>query len=176
MSRKEMATMEWRVLPIAPEYEVSEYGHVRRCVQRNNWVAGRHIKPKTGPKGHLCVEVAVAPWEKRAINVNRAVALAFHGDPPAPEYHAAHYDGDPLNNHYTNIRWATAKENEADKERHGRKVTWRKYPLAKLSDDDVARMKELRRSGMMHKDIAAMYGLHKSYVQHVIAGRVRKGA
>ena len=48
------------------------------------------------------------------------VVLAFLGPPPFPGAHAAHFDGDKLNNRLSNLRWASPAENEADKRRHGR--------------------------------------------------------
>ena len=50
--------------------------------------------------------------------VHQLVLEAFVGPRPA-RHQAAHGDGNPLNNTLANLRWATPKENEADKRLHG---------------------------------------------------------
>jgi len=51
--------------------------------------------------------------------IHQAVCRAFHGPRPSGLYEVAHIDGDKLNNKAENLRWATKKENEADKKIHG---------------------------------------------------------
>jgi hypothetical protein len=55
------------------------------------------------------------------VYVHHLVLEAFVGPRPAGRQ-AAHGDGDKANNVVTNLRWATRKENEGDKVRHGTKV------------------------------------------------------
>jgi len=54
--------------------------------------------------------------------VSRLACMEAHGEPPTPEHHAAHSCGRGkegcVNPHH--MRWATPKENEADKLIHGR--------------------------------------------------------
>jgi hypothetical protein len=51
--------------------------------------------------------------------VGELVLRAFVGPRPATHYHAAHNNGRPHDNRLTNLRWATPKENDADKDLHG---------------------------------------------------------
>ncbi len=56
----------------------------------------------------------------QSVYAHRAIAEAFIPNPEnKPD--VAHWDGNGLNNEVTNLRWATEKENMADKKRHG---TW----------------------------------------------------
>lgn len=55
--------------------------------------------------------------DRRTHNVNRLVCLGVNGDPPAPDYEAAHSCG---NGHLgcvtkRHIRWATSAENKAER-------------------------------------------------------------
>jgi hypothetical protein len=45
------------------------------------------------------------------------VLEAFVGPPPTQAHHAAHWDGNRLNNHVSNLRWATIQENNGDDRR-----------------------------------------------------------
>jgi hypothetical protein len=54
----------------------------------------------------------------------------------------AHNDGNPSNNHYTNLRWATAKENQDDRAKHGTHNRGERSATALLTWDNV---REIRR-------------------------------
>jgi hypothetical protein len=58
------------------------------------------------------------------------IAETFIGPAPSKKHHAAHADGNKLNNAASNLRWATAKENCDDMRKHGRR--W-----SKMTDDQV---------------------------------------
>jgi hypothetical protein len=60
-------------------------------------------------------------WQgrKKTVSLHAMVCLAFNGPKPGEAYQVAHYDGNPSNNHCSNLRWATAKENAEDRERLG---------------------------------------------------------
>src|SRR3982751_5117101 len=80
----------------------------------------------TGPKGavlrtrnlgagYRAVIVYLPGHVRRMVRVHRMVAEAFHGPAPTPKHEVAHWDGDPANNRAANLRWATSKENKADR-------------------------------------------------------------
>lgn len=67
--------------------------------------------------------LAVSLWENgvgRTWFVHQIVAFTFLGERPSSQHHAAHDDGDKLNNCRSNIKWKTKIENEHDKIAHGR--------------------------------------------------------
>jgi hypothetical protein len=71
------------------------------------------LKPTPTSSGYQSIKL-----RGRGRYVHRLMLEAFVG--PCPTGHqAAHCDGDRHNNVLTNLRWATRKENEADKLRHG---------------------------------------------------------
>lgn len=103
-----------------PFYEVSDYGRVRTLPKT---VSNRYypqVIKKLGtvpPYGYklagLCAE-----GRKAQINVHVLVLTAFVG-PRSPGLVGCHNDGDPSNNHLSNLRWDTQSNNILDTLKHG---------------------------------------------------------
>jgi len=69
-------------------------------------------------KGYKYIAIYI-DGRTRKYSVARLVCEAFHG--PCPEgLECCHYDGNPLNNSSTNLRWDTHTHNALDMDRHGR--------------------------------------------------------
>jgi HNH endonuclease/NUMOD4 motif len=166
--------VEWRQIAEFPDYEISEDGEVRRLTDSKCAPRGYVLKPKTDRYGYL----AVRPFcngRGRHVTVHRLVALTFLGDPPTPEHQVAHFDGDHKHNHYSNLRWATARENTSDKDRHGRMPRGERHHKSKLSDEEVA---EIRLIGsvsapLYQYEIAQMYGVSQPQVGLILRGKSR---
>jgi hypothetical protein len=119
LNRDSADTTEWRAIPGWPEYEVSECGEVRRVQGGLVARAGRTLKPWINKQtGYLQVGLWRNNRQSR-MTVHRLVALAFLGAPPSPAHIVAHADGTRRNNHWTNLRWATQRENLSDTVLHG---------------------------------------------------------
>jgi len=116
-------TMEtW--LPIAgyPDYEVSDQGRVRSL--------DRYVKFANG-SGRTALGLILKPWKhmgdyqavglrptKKRFLIHALVLEAFVG--PRPEgMVCCHIDGNPANNHVSNLRWGSYSENNHDLVRHG---------------------------------------------------------
>ena len=112
--------LRWREVPGWPEYEISEYGDVRRKMAGGSPIAkpGRLLRPSGNRYRHVNLYGEAG---RQHISLHRLVALAFIGEPPSCAHQVAHNDGDRLNNHYTNLRYATPRENAADRVRQDRK-------------------------------------------------------
>lgn len=109
--------MEWRRVPgYEPYLEVNELGQVRsveRYVNHRNGSVSR-MRPKIlaqhpDPKGYLKIRTSVNN-KKTSIKVHRAVAEAFISN-PENKPQVDHIDGDKTNNHVSNLRWVSNKEN-----------------------------------------------------------------
>lgn len=111
---------EWRVIARNPNYEVSNFGQVRRATpNRYGRDLGRIVKAAVNTHGYLFVGLT-ADRKNTSTNVHSLVCEAFHGPKPTPKHEVAHGDGDQTNNRANNLRWATRKENFADRDAHGR--------------------------------------------------------
>lgn len=121
------ATQEqWRpVVGYEGHYEVSDHGRVRsldRFVDtasgRRQYVAGRVIQPWTANRGgHTAVKLSRF-GQKRAALMHVLVLEAFVGPRPTG-MDGCHNDGNPRNNHLSNLRWANRSGNMYDAVRHG---------------------------------------------------------
>ncbi len=103
--------------------------------------------------------------------VHRIVLEAFVGPRPLGMV-VCHEDGNPVNNRLTNLRWGTRKENEADKERHGRRRHGEKHQNSKITEEDV---REIRRAWanreMTQKKLGEKFGLTRTGVQSIVKGQ-----
>jgi len=77
------------------------------------------------------IKVTIAGRQRYAHNV---ICEWEHGKPPAKRRHAAHNCGNKGCLNRRHLRWATPKENEADKERHGTKARGERNGHAKLTE------------------------------------------
>jgi len=152
---------EWRGIPGFSCYEVSEFGHIRRSLST----------PTTGKVGYRKRPGALLKAEKtkqgynrfflladngrlKKIFVHRVVALAFIGPCPSEKHLALHWDDNPRNNHYSNIRWGTTKDNYKDAVRNGKSVLicgvdarGEKNAAARLTNKKVLQARRLFFSG-----------------------------
>jgi hypothetical protein len=96
-------------------YAVSSFGFIISMLPGH---LGNAVNPWTDKDGYQHVTLRKDGADKR-FAVHVIVCTAFHGPRPSDRHQAAHNDGDPGNNRVSNLRWATPKENQADRRRHG---------------------------------------------------------
>lgn len=115
----------WRPVPgFEGTHEVSDHGRVRsldRTTLRKDGtrtaLRGRVLCQTVDRNGHLYVDLHREQKRQRHY-VHRLVLHVFVGGPPVG-YEGCHNDGNPANNHLSNLRWDTRSENVLDMVRHG---------------------------------------------------------
>lgn len=110
---------EWRFIPgFEGYYEVSNHGRVRsvdRVVQtRQGLKRYRGVLRKTSTGSGVYEQLPLSVDDvQTTVYVHSAVLLAFVG--PCPQgMEVCHNDGDPRNNHLSNLRYGTHVENTKD--------------------------------------------------------------
>lgn len=100
----------WAEIERSPGYWVSTDGRI--CSPSGRMIQGPHHGT-----GYRVVSLPDGDnW--RRLFIHRLVLTTFMG--PCPEGHqGAHWNGDRADNRLANLRWVTAAENAADRERHG---------------------------------------------------------
>lgn len=175
---------EWRDIPRCEGYQVSNLGRVRsvdRLVvpRKSSSTRTRRLKGRVlaltldAVSGYLRVSFFPVGAERLVTRrVARLVAEAFLGPCPAG-MEVAHNNGVKTDNRLENLRYATPKENHADKRLHGTGNAGEKHPLAKLSEDDVREIRR-RRGVTTQRELALLFGLSEVYVADIQRRRAWK--
>ena len=161
--------LRWREVPGWPEYEISEYGDVRRRMAGGSPIAkpGKLLRPSGSGYRHVNLHGGAG---RQHISLHRLVALAFIGEPPSCRHQVAHNDGDRLNNHYTNLRYATPRENAADRVRHGTQSRGETAGPVRLTEVAVRQIRALADRGVPQDLIAEIFETSQSHIGRVVRG------
>ena len=103
--------MLWKIIPgYADYFEISEYGDIRSKRKDNyaTWL---------DKDGYKRIKIKGDHW-----GIHQLVCKVFNGEPPAPGLVVNHKDGNRTNNHYSNLEWATQKENVQHSIKYGKRT------------------------------------------------------
>lgn len=104
--------------------------------------------------------------------VTRYLCSEIYG-PPQEGDEAAHFCGKGhlrcVNPNH--LRWASHKENEADKLVHGTRLRGESGPNSKLTTDQVLKIRERRKAGEGSTALAKEYGVSQSLISMIAGGK-----
>jgi hypothetical protein len=170
-SRAAETRTEWRPVPGRPEYEVSEFGDVRR-VKGGKGARSGHLRRPWINKQTGYAQVCL--WRNNRgtkTTVHRLVALAFLGEPPSVDHVVAHNDGRRLNNHWSNLRWATLQENAADTFLHGTHNRGSRNGQAKIDEVCVSAIRKMHSMQIPRRVTAEGFGLCRQTIDDILNGK-----
>lgn len=160
---------KYAIVPGWPDYRVGTDGTVWTSKLRANggWRELRQAHPRGGyPHVSLSQDNV-----RRDFTVHSLVLLTFVGPKP-PGQLCRHLNGDPTDNRLENLRWGTPRENEADKRAHGRIRQGEGVGNSKLTDETVARYREIYASGGVGCDeLAARSRVNRTTILKALHGR-----
>lgn len=145
--------MEWRPCARFPDYEVSEFGDIRRRTANYNRPIGYRLRGFPSRDGYWMYAIT-APGEDHnsSVMAYRLVAEAFLGPPPFEGAEVAHRSGSHVSAYWKDLRWTTRKSNHADLKIHGTSLTGIKNGRAKLTDEQAFECRyeyrKLRKKGL----------------------------
>lgn len=161
----------WMAIRGFPGYEASNLGRLRsidRLVMHKDGIEtrrrGQQLRPSPGAGGYLKVKIL-----GRTALVHRLIMLAFLG-PPAEGMAVAHNDGNRQNSRLDNLRYATHRENCADKNRHGTQRSGENHPNAKISNATACSIR-VDAEFLSIREITAKYGICRSAAYRIIRGQ-----
>jgi len=115
----------------------------------------------------------IVNFDGRKQIVHRMVCSAKHGPPPEPHYETAHSCG---NGHKgcvapRHLRWATSKENHADKLIHGTHNRGTNNYSTRLSEANVREIRASASAGVGASELAKRFGVSSGAVYGILYGR-----
>lgn len=167
---------EWRPVPAwVGLYEVSSEGNIRSVDRRveavwggrtaySKSVKGRTLKLATNRDGYLAGCLCVDN-QRTNFELHTLVCRAFHGE-PAPGKQVAHNNGVRTDCRAVNLRWVSAQENAADRQRHGRHPGGEKNPRALLTENQV---REIRASTQSSRALAREYRVSRGAITGILS-------
>ena len=108
-------------------------------------------------------------WDGKMQNVSRLACEIVHGPAPSPDHEIAHSCGKGqlgcVNPQH--VRWATSKENHADKLLHGTHNRGSRHGNAKLTEGNVRRIRALALT-MSQRQIAKQFGVTFQAINDIV--------
>lgn len=155
-------------------HEVSDQGQVRsvdRAGADGRRLKGRLMHPSNGTNGYRMLSIFV---NKKTVTrtVHSIVAEAFIG--PRPKgYEVNHKDGNKRNNAAANLEYVTPSQNHVHAIRLGLRKSLKgtDAPRARLSEAQVHEIRS-QAGKRTTRQLAADYGIGKSTVQQILAGKI----
>lgn len=109
--------------------------------------------------------------KKRTFLAHRLVLKAFNPIDDMENLEVNHKDGNKKNNNLDNLEWVTTSENQRhaflmglNKPRKGEKNNF-----AKLTENDIKKIFEMRAQGKLQKDIAKEIGCTPSNISYILS-------
>lgn len=154
-----------RPVPESNTLRVDRLGNVWTCF-RSRWANGRWRKCKVQDHGYYKVGFKTKQGQQFR-SVHSLVLEVFVGERPSGHY-GCHNDGNPKNNSLSNLRWATPRENQLDRNRHGRGPLGENNPQSKLTECQVREIRIRAQAGESRADLMKSYGLCAESVRKII--------
>ena len=155
---------EWRPIPDAEDYEISNKGRVRRLVKTSTSIYYTPIKTTyAGARGRKYARVIIRNGSIRYY-IGKLVYSVFVGDVP-PRSKIEYVDGDMSNNSLENLRLVSFDDFFGEmKNGH---VEWGKAHRKEILNKGHAMMK-MREEGKTIKEIADIFGVARNTVYNYI--------
>lgn len=166
-----MEQEQWKVVPIKgyEKYMVSNFGRVKTLRFNGGKILTQQRFHK---KGYPITRMNKDKEIIKAFFTHRLVAMAFVDNPNNyPQIN--HKDCNKANNHYTNLEWCTNKMNHEHAKRNGlmRHLRGEDSPTAKLTQNQVLRIRELFAIGWKRRELAEKYNTKPSNIKDIVLRR-----
>lgn len=157
----------WKPIPgFETEYHVSNLGRVKTVKQGAGIVTNRILKPGYNLCGY--VQYTLGRYGGRH-SAHLLVMRAFVGEKPEG-YEINHINGIKSDNRVENLEYCTKSENKMHSILVLKQCIGEKHGNAKLSAKQVKEIRELGKTGMKHREIAAIYNVSRANISYILRG------
>lgn len=153
-----------------PTVRKSPRGEALEWLERNKNFDGEGCL--TWPFSRRANGIGYAHIAGKTLNAHRAMCILAHGNPPSLKHGAAHFCGKAHEGcvNPKHLRWATQKENLADRLIHGTDGRGEKNSSARLNEAAIHEIRKVGRS-MPQPKVAAKFGVSRSHVGEILSGK-----
>lgn len=168
-------TEVWKPIPSWNNiYEASSNGRIRRVKPSTGTRAGYVLKPQSGRQCHGRLHVMLSiNCRPRPHRVHKLVAEAFLGECPEG-LEVNHIDGNHTNNRPNNLEYTTREYNMAHAVTNGLMARGEKSPNARLTVEQVLKVKAQRPRGKALRQFGASFGVSCQTIDDIVMGRTWK--
>jgi hypothetical protein len=170
---------EWRAIDEFSMYEIDACGRVRSWRRKSasgKWYGyPANIGRKSAPtimtpyydkRGYARYSFRDDAGKMHSKTAHRLVALAFLPNPHNFR-DVAHDDGDPRNNHVSNLRWCTHRDNQMDMRRHGTMQDGERCVTCKITEQQALEIRERCKKRGDGIKLAKEFGLSKAQISRI---------
>lgn len=164
----------FRVIPGFPRYAINDSGTVISSCGRGRaghrtslpWSTNRRRNQRKQRGGYSVVTLH-RDGRAHDFRVHVLVLTTFVG--PCPDgMQCRHLDGNPANNHVSNLAWGTPRENQHDRIRHGTLPLGELSTNAKLTEKDVLEIRRRAASGETQISIAKNFPVSHKRISKIV--------
>lgn len=164
---RESLPVDAKEIPDFPGYFATPNGEI--------W-SMKHGRPhplREGSNGRYAIMILCRNGKRVGRQLHRLVLETFRG--PCPDgMQARHLNGDRKENGISNLAWGTVSENAMDRVRHGTHRFGETHGAAKLSNAEIAEIRERAARGETGYWMAPQYGINVSTANRIIGRRTWK--
>lgn len=144
----------WKTCIYNDSFEISNTGIVKRIKSRNKTNLGKLVafRPGGSKKNYLRVSL-----HNKDFYVHRLVLEHFVGRPPDKFSQCSHKDGNPQNNHISNLEWASPQANSKLKISHGTSGKGEQNAMSILNDEKVKKMRDMYLRGTSAEKLSEIF-------------------
>lgn len=177
METENKTVEEWRRIPSAPLYDVSNLGRVRSWLKKGGVRSEpRLMRIQPWARGRALCRIQHSDGKYRLRYVSNVVAEAFIGPRPAGMV-VAHRNDMPWDNRPENLHYVTQSENIREAyangaiQRGAHPIKWGKHWRSKIDAETVRDIRRRSAAGEKQASIAARYSITQTAVSNIVRGR-----